>query len=138
MSAAHRLIERLDGVRRTGDGQWRARCPAHGSRSLSLAVADRDGRALVHCFAGCSTEDVLGAVGVELRDLFDRPLADAAPAARSPWSPRDVLELVLAETAVVAVVASDVADRREVAAADWQRLAQSAARLARIAQAVRA
>lgn len=138
MTAASRVLERLDGVRRTGDGQWRARCPAHGSRSLSLAIADRDGRALVHCFAGCSTEAVLGAIGVELRDLFDRPLTDSAPAARAPWSPRDVLELVLAEAAVLAVVASDVADRREIPEPDWQRLAQSAARLARIAQVVRA
>jgi len=30
----------------------------------------RDGRALVHCYAGCKTRDVLAAVGLELRDLF--------------------------------------------------------------------
>jgi len=39
-----------------------ARCPAHGDRTPSLAVTDRDGRVLVHCHAGCEQRDVIEAL----------------------------------------------------------------------------
>lgn len=55
-----------------------AKCPAHADGKPSLSLnATRDGLVLMHCFAGCTTEDVLAAVGLELRDLYDRPLIDA-------------------------------------------------------------
>src|SRR5690606_34498859 len=69
------LLNRLDGLRPSGPDQWRARCPAHGSRGLTLSVRDAGGTLLVRCFAGCSVADVLAAVGLELADLFDRPLS---------------------------------------------------------------
>lgn len=48
-----------------------ARCPAHEDRSASLSVGvGADGRALVHCFAGCETEAILGALGLAWSDLF--------------------------------------------------------------------
>lgn len=50
-------------------GRWRrrygiCRCPAHADRDPSLSVAEgRDGRLLVHCFAGCDFRDVLASLG---------------------------------------------------------------------------
>ncbi|WP_216819082.1 hypothetical protein [Thiohalocapsa sp. ML1] len=35
---AELLLGRLDGVIRTGEGRWSARCPAHEDRSPSLSV----------------------------------------------------------------------------------------------------
>ncbi len=136
MTAAARLLDRLDGVRRTGEGRWRARCPAHGSRAQSLAIADREGRVLLHAFCGCSTEAVLGAIGLSIGDLFDRPLVDAA-GGRSPWSARDVLDLALAETAIVAIVAADLLEHRTVTPADWARVAQASSRLGALDRVVR-
>jgi hypothetical protein len=51
--------------------EYCARCPAHDDHdpSLSLREAD-DGRVLVHCHAGCSSESIVGALGFSLRDLF--------------------------------------------------------------------
>jgi hypothetical protein len=61
-------------ARRTGPGRWMARCPAHEDRAPSLCIAKgRDGRVLLHCFAGCRTEDLLAAVGLRMRDLFTSP-----------------------------------------------------------------
>lgn len=37
-------------------------CPAHEDTTPSLSVTERDGRTLVHCFAGCAQEDVLEAL----------------------------------------------------------------------------
>ncbi|MGR3782202.1 MAG: DUF7146 domain-containing protein [Albimonas sp.] len=58
-------------------GKWQGRngscrCPAHRDRVPSLSVSDgRDGRLLLHCFAGCDFRDVLAA-------LKDRGLIRAA------------------------------------------------------------
>jgi hypothetical protein len=58
------------GLRRTGTG-WQARCPAHEDRRASLNVSEgEEGRALIHCFAGCSFEEVLRARGLVPTDLM--------------------------------------------------------------------
>ena len=44
-------------ARRTGNGNWQARCPAHADRSPSLSIGvGSDGRILLHCLAGCALE----------------------------------------------------------------------------------
>jgi len=63
------LLDRLDGVRPKGPDSWMARCPAHPDRNPSLSVSVKDGRVLVHCFAGCHPDAVLAAVGLTWRDL---------------------------------------------------------------------
>ena len=64
------VLSRLSGVKRIGEQRWIARCPAHDDRSPSLSLAVRDGTPLIHCFAGCETEDVLAAVGIAWRDIL--------------------------------------------------------------------
>lgn len=50
-------------------------CPAHADKEASLSISKgRDGKTLIKCFAGCETTDILGAVGLELKDLFDEPI----------------------------------------------------------------
>jgi hypothetical protein len=66
------IIERFRACR-SGDG-WLGHCPAHEDRSPSLSIAEgRDGRVLMHCFAGCTVEEVCAVAGFELRDLFAGP-----------------------------------------------------------------
>lgn len=68
-ATAQPLLLRLEGVRKEGDG-WRAKCPScDGSRRDVLSVAVGEKRVLVHCFAGCSQDDVLSAVGLSWKDL---------------------------------------------------------------------
>jgi hypothetical protein len=65
------LLERLEGVREHGSF-YRAFCPAHDDRTtpnLDVKEGD-DGRALLICRAGCRVEDVVEALGLEMRDLF--------------------------------------------------------------------
>ena len=77
------LLSRLAGVKKTGDGRYIAKCPAHSDKSPSLAITQVDEKILLHCFAGCAVNDVLAAVGMELSDLFPdlegtfKPLTDA-------------------------------------------------------------
>jgi hypothetical protein len=46
---------------RYGSG-WMARCPAHRDNNPSLSLRDANGKILVHCFAGCSQDDVVAAL----------------------------------------------------------------------------
>jgi len=55
----------LNKVKWHGDYEILACCPAHDDRNPSLSVSDKNGKILVHCWAGCTQEEVIGA----LRDL---------------------------------------------------------------------
>jgi len=54
--------------RRSGKA-WTARCPVHDDQTLSIDVGN-DGRVLMQCQAGCSTEDIVCALDLEERDLL--------------------------------------------------------------------
>jgi AAA domain len=71
-TAYERLLDRLNGVRRTGDRAM-ARCPAHQDGRPSLSLRATEGQTLLWCFAGCAAEDVLAALGLGLADLYDEP-----------------------------------------------------------------
>jgi len=56
--------------RKTKDG-YQAKCPAHDDSNPSLSVKQADGKVLLHCHAGCTTQDVTQALGLCMADLFD-------------------------------------------------------------------
>ena len=63
----------------TRRGDWYdAPCPAHDDRRPSLSFKDGDRGLIVRCHAGCSLEQIVGRLGISVRDLFNN-----APAARS-------------------------------------------------------
>ncbi len=77
MSPVGRLLAKLPDARHTGD-RWSAKCPAHEDRRASLSIGEGDdGRALVHCHAGCEPAAICTAVGLRLADLM--PPADQPP-----------------------------------------------------------
>lgn len=65
------LLSKLEKVTPKGTGKWVARCPAHGDKSPSMAISrTNDDRILIHCFGGCSSQEILQAVGLTFNDLF--------------------------------------------------------------------
>lgn len=51
---------------------WQCLCPAHEDSQPSLSIRRLpDGKVLLHCFAGCSTENVLYAWGLDWSDLWE-------------------------------------------------------------------
>ena len=59
------LLDRLSGVKSSGQGKWNAKCPAHADKSPSLSICElSDGRVLLHCFAQCGAIAVLESVGL--------------------------------------------------------------------------
>ena len=73
------ILGRLDGVKR-----GLARCPAHDDHNPSLSVSEgKDGRVLLHCFAGCETSAILERLGLTEADLFPANRS-AGPTASRP------------------------------------------------------
>lgn len=59
------VLPHLHGAQSRGNGTWVALCPAHDDRNPSLSIrAGDDGRALIHCHAGCTFDAVVAALGL--------------------------------------------------------------------------
>lgn len=70
MTPVELVLSKLPDARRRGNG-WMAPCPAHDDRRPSLCITTGDdGRALVHCHAGCTPDAIVGALGLKLGDLM--------------------------------------------------------------------
>lgn len=65
------ILSRLHDVRQRGPGEWMALCPAHDDVNPSLSVKEDGERVLVHCFAGCPYEAVMGKLGPGFRTNGD-------------------------------------------------------------------
>ena len=69
------LLHRLKDVKRNGN-QYVARCSVSvhdkGNRhkNPSLSVGVQGSNILLKCFSGCTNEDIVGALELEMRDLF--------------------------------------------------------------------
>ena len=64
------VLERLGKYERR-NGYYMASCPAHEDPKASLSVSEGDdGCALLNCFVGCETSDIVATLGLEMRDLF--------------------------------------------------------------------
>jgi len=89
-----------------------------------------DGRVLVHCFAGCSVEEILDGAGLTFDALFpEKQSADFLPGVRRPFPAADVLEAVEKETFYVAFMAAAMAKGHELNAADKELLMQACERV---------
>lgn len=130
--SADSLLFKLDGVKRTGQGRWLAKCPSHEDRTASLSIRETDtGATLVHCFAGCSVHDIISAVGLEMSDLFP-PSEDGkhfARGERRPFPAADILRAIALESTLVLIAAADLLAGNPFNETDRARLALAAARI---------
>ena len=123
------FIARLDGVRQNGPESWSAKCPAHDDKAPSLSIRDAGDRLLVHCFSGCSALEIVGAVGLDLADLFADKRVRRNNEQPHRLSASQALEALGHECSVVAIIASDMLSSRAIDEDDWQRLATAVRRI---------
>lgn len=71
MQRYEKFLSRLETLKQTGTGSWKACCPAHNDTdpSLSIDIAP-DGRLLIHCWSGCSNLDIITALGLDWSALY--------------------------------------------------------------------
>lgn len=57
------ILPRLEKCKPTGPSKWQACCPAHEDTNPSLSISEgEDGKPLLYCHAGCSYEEIMGAL----------------------------------------------------------------------------
>jgi hypothetical protein len=128
MTPVEMLLSRLQKVKGR-NGSWTACCPAHEDKGPSLAVREADdGRVLLHCFAGCPTVNVLGAVGMDMSDLFppdekrkNYPV-DGKPRMKPAFYASDLIRILSFEALVVNICAYDMSVGKPLKEEDRERL----------------
>lgn len=128
--SADLLLSKLDGVKRTGDGRWIARCPTREDKRPSMTIRELDdGRILIHDFGGDSPEEILAAIGLTFADLFPERITDHGKPERRPFPATDILRAIGFEALVVACAASAMATGEPLGLTDRERLMLAASRI---------
>jgi len=84
LTPVKKVLGRLDDYSER-NGEFRSRCPAHNGESdnsLSIKEGD-DGRALLTCHASCGLREIVGALGLEVVDLFNHNGRPTSPAKKA-------------------------------------------------------
>ena len=76
------LVTKFPKAKRQSDGSFLVQCPSHKDRTPSLHISQADDRILLKCHAGCDTEAICQALGIELSDLFLESTKQASPGAK--------------------------------------------------------
>ena len=102
------FIERLEIIgmdyRQTGPDSYLSCCPAHRDKSPSLSIKGLpDGRVLLHCFAGCSWDEILFVMDMEPKDIMPandnyKPLRSSVKAGESRFI--NDMTLLIAQSAL--------------------------------------
>lgn len=73
------ILEKLDRVKKTGSDSAKSACPVpehgkgRGDKHRSFHITRKnDGKILIHCFADCTTQEVVDALGIRMSDLFPK------------------------------------------------------------------
>lgn len=119
------LLSSLHKVRKTGADSWVACCPAHADKSPSMTVKATPETILIHCFAGCSTAEILGAVGMTFDDLYPAHNRTVKP---QKLSARSALECIAFESLVVSASAATMR-QRQLTDKETARLIQACGRI---------
>jgi len=128
MTPVEQLLGRLERVKGR-NGSWTARCPAHDDKGPSLAIRETDdGRILLHCFAGCPVDSVVGAIGMDMTDLFppdekrrDYPV-EGKPRLKPAFYASDLIRILAFEALVVSICAHDIRKGKKLSDEDNERL----------------
>lgn len=98
------------------------------SAGLSIKLAD-DGRLFLHCFAGCTAETIVAAVGLTMADLFP-PRIDKPDTGKHTIT-RAMHDAVQSELWLLLVAAGQLQRGEPLAPADCDRVKQAQARVNR-------
>jgi len=111
MSAAEKLLDRLQRVKQVAPGRWIASCPLHNTKGQALSIRETDdGRVLLHDFGGCGTDEVLSTLGLSVADLFSERLPDARPGKPNHWHARkEAFETIHKYVLMIALAAESLA-----------------------------
>lgn len=119
--SAEAILSRLEKVKGR-NGSWTACCPAHDDKSPSLAIREEGGKVLLHCFGGCEVSAIVGALGMDMTDLFPPSEPTYKPQPKVKFFASDLLKVIALEAAIVSIAAYDMAKGKTPPKVDLDRL----------------
>jgi hypothetical protein len=127
------ILSRLNKVRNTSkDNEFSAICPSHSDKSPSLSIKQlQDGRILIHCFAGCEPNQILGSIGLSFEDLFPEKLGDFKPQ-KKPFNSNHGLNMIGYESTIILTCAGFLREGKELSEANFSRLVEAVSRIQNI------
>jgi hypothetical protein len=137
ISPIDQLLPLLVGVRQVEPGVWSASCPTslhrRGDKSRGLRIREReDGALLLWCGAGCGAADIVGAVGLELSNLFPakEPSMDGDRPKPPPLSLRTVFDALEFDLTAASLAFADLAAGKPISPDDAAFISRRCADLA--------
>ena len=122
------ILTRLEKVKGR-NGAYTACCPAHTDKSPSLAIRELDdGRILMKCFANCSIQEIMVAIGMDIGDLFPNVNKDL-PQVKRKYYASDLLRVIEFEAWVVSVAAHTMSTGKKLSDTDRDRMKVATARI---------
>jgi hypothetical protein len=129
-------------LRPNGRDRWRACCPAHGGgnrSALSIGIGSDDA-VLLRCWSGCEVDQVVGALGLELSDLFParHSLGEGASRPRriGMLTAGQALEVIRSDAQLIWLAGNNLANGFALTVADLEHVNAAARRIEHLAREV--
>jgi hypothetical protein len=117
------LLSRMKKVKTRGRDKWMACCPAHEDKNPSLAITLDKGKILMKCWSGCDVESILGAIGLEFKDIMpEQPLYQRSSGKKPTMYATDALRILKVESMIITMCALDIKHKRPIADDDMDRV----------------
>ena len=123
------FLARFRKVRSTGSNKSTACCPSHDDKNPSLSISYNNEGIAIHCWAGCDTQDILDAIGLDFTDLFFGEKLPYTKKQRNQFDAIETLKLMQSEATVVTIAATLIWQGKSLSDDDMNRLKEAEQRL---------
>jgi len=119
----NQLLAKLDKVKSLSNGKWLACCPAHSDKSPSFTIklADND-RILLHCFGGCSVNEILDAVDMEMSDLYPESTLYQKGSKPPRFNKYELFDRLITETGIISLSITQLLEGKNLNPIDLNRV----------------
>ena len=129
MANITKILDLLTKVRSKGSDRWVACCPAHLDKSPSVSVRYVDDRILLHCFAGCSVDEIVASMGLTLADLMPERQGNYQHSKIRRIPATDILEFMAFEGLIIAIAGDDFIKNGSLTEKDFERMKLAVVRM---------
>ena len=131
MANITKILDLLTKVKSKGSDRWVACCPvpAHEDKSPSVSVRYVDDRILLHCFVGCSVDEIVASMGLTLADLMPERQGNYQHSKIRRIPAIDILEFMAFEGLIIAIAGADFIKNGSLTEKDFERMKLAVVRM---------
>jgi len=117
------ILARFSKVYQSGTDQYQCLCPVHNDKNASLGIKFQDDKVIMHCFAGCQTEDILKSIGLTWNDIMPNSVDDDwKPSHRIKFNPYAVLKSMQDDYLYIMLSAIEIRKGNQLTEEDMDKL----------------